>query len=529
MRIFTCLLSVFIVSQSWAAKKERTLPNCVSIYENRVFMSVTEVSNISYREFLYYQKSHGEDVSTLLPDTLVWKEKNVYNEPYVDYYFRHPAYNDYPVVGVNKVQAEAFCAWLSKILIENCRRDPKSDIDSLVVRLPNQMEWIDAAKGVDKFHAENEYNEYPWKGHSLRMEDKKFQGQMRANFVRGKGDFMGVAGALNDNADITAPVKSYWTNDLGLYNCAGNVAEMVADKSVAMGGSWRSSGYNIKVTSSIPFEAPSSQVGFRYLIEVVKLKPKSAKPNVDLSSQSFKKKYLSQVNDTLWASKFEVTNELYNLFLKEAGHEVQDTTVWNEQFPYSNWFTCNYRWHPDYANYPAVGMKRSDAEAFCSWMGRKMTSLLGVDAQVEIPSESTWELLARGGLQLTAYPWGGPYLRNAKGALLANFRYIPESFEREGREEEYSVVYPPDKHQMYGADFDGFMGPAPEEAYHPNGWGVFQMAGNAKELVAEKEITKGGGWHSLEHFLVISAREPYDEKPAADVGFRFCVMTKSGN
>lgn len=52
---------------------------------------------------------------------------------------------------------------------------------------------------------------------------------MMANFKRGRGDNMGVAGALNDNADVTAPVFSYWPNDYGLYNMAGNVSEWVMD------------------------------------------------------------------------------------------------------------------------------------------------------------------------------------------------------------------------------------------------------------------------------------------------------------
>ena len=52
---------------------------------------------------------------------------------------------------------------------------------------------------------------------------------MRANFMRGTGDAMGVAGYLNDNADITAPVYQYPPNDFGLYNMAGNVSEWVAD------------------------------------------------------------------------------------------------------------------------------------------------------------------------------------------------------------------------------------------------------------------------------------------------------------
>ena len=62
---------------------------------------------------------------------------------------------------------------------------------------------------------------YPWNGSSLRNNTKQNQGQIMANFKRGRGDNMGVAGSLNDDADITAPVRSYWPNDYGLYNIFG--------------------------------------------------------------------------------------------------------------------------------------------------------------------------------------------------------------------------------------------------------------------------------------------------------------------
>ncbi len=70
---------------------------------------------------------------------------------------------------------------------------------------------------------------YPWTGHIARNPNDAFKGDFLANFRRGRGDYMGAAGRLNDNADITAPVYSYWPNDYGLYNMAGNVSEWVLD------------------------------------------------------------------------------------------------------------------------------------------------------------------------------------------------------------------------------------------------------------------------------------------------------------
>jgi formylglycine-generating enzyme required for sulfatase activity len=70
---------------------------------------------------------------------------------------------------------------------------------------------------------------YPWNGTYVREDAKKNKGRMLANFTRGRGDLMGVAGALNDKADIAGQVFSYKPNDYGLYCMAGNVNEWVFD------------------------------------------------------------------------------------------------------------------------------------------------------------------------------------------------------------------------------------------------------------------------------------------------------------
>ena len=79
------------------------------------YMDETEVSNQDYREFTHWinrvYPGNKPKTNSVLPDTTVWRNQLAYNEPYVQNYFRHPAYSEYPVVGVSWKQASAYCAW----------------------------------------------------------------------------------------------------------------------------------------------------------------------------------------------------------------------------------------------------------------------------------------------------------------------------------------------------------------------------------------------------------------------------------
>ncbi len=230
-----------------------------------LFFDKTEITNFNWQEYVMWQvKTYGkrsQEHINALPDTLVWKSKLAYNEPYVTYYFNHPAYNNYPVVGISYEQAVDFCKWRTdrvKELYEIQQLKNKKAIYpvNFEYRLPSKLEWERMANV----------------GYSEKMMKKiigKYKGKSLANFRKGKGDNMGVAGDLNDNADVTAPVESYWPNALGCYNLIGNVAEMTNVKGIAKGGAWNHEEDDIAIEKDFNYAKQSAWLGFRCVFEVM--------------------------------------------------------------------------------------------------------------------------------------------------------------------------------------------------------------------------------------------------------------------
>lgn len=257
------------------------VPTGSMIYEDKVvsvqgfFILKTEISNFNYVEYLSALKLAGkmDDYNAALPDTLAWRHKLAFNEKYVDYYFRHPAYRDYPVVNITKTQAEKYCEWLTQVW------RVKTGNESLVFRLPTRAEYIKAAYG------DSQQRTYAWASPYLLDE----KGMARCNFLNiGAGAitrdsitgefkiinnfYDGMAGVLNDYADITAPVKSFYPNEFGIYNLNGNVSEIVAEDSIAVGGDWNSPGYDVRILSSKAFTKANPMVGFRPVMTFVETK-----------------------------------------------------------------------------------------------------------------------------------------------------------------------------------------------------------------------------------------------------------------
>jgi gliding motility-associated lipoprotein GldJ len=269
------------------------------------YMDETEVTNSMYLEYLQWLKnvfppteaSYKNIYEGALPDTLVWRNRLGYSENMTNNYLRHPSYSQYPVVGVNWIQANEFSKWrtdrVNEALLEKngyLKKDAKTlDVtaessfsteaylysptsayggdDKIVLkgkkgsgtkeakngkvidskniyiqrssglllpeyRLPTEAEWEYAAAadiGQREYNVYKGQKKYPWSGQSTRSGKRKTIGDQLANFKQGNGDYGGIAGWSDDGADITNQVKKYPSNDFGLYDMAGNVAEWVAD------------------------------------------------------------------------------------------------------------------------------------------------------------------------------------------------------------------------------------------------------------------------------------------------------------
>ena len=243
------------------------------------FMDEWEISNNRYRQFMESVMSDsleslGEEfiMQNLYPDTTVWRDDFTHHmfDPMLEYYYQHPAFDDYPVVGVNWEAAKYFSTWRTNYL--NDWRSKEGLFAMPRFRLPNEAEWEYAAKGG------RDMAPYPWGGPYARTGN----GCVLANFKNGRGNY------VDDGYAYTAPVDAFLPNDFGLYNMAGNVAEWCEDaynpaampivwdlnptyhdefepRKIVRGGSWKDVAYYLETgTRTYDYkDSARSYIGFR--------------------------------------------------------------------------------------------------------------------------------------------------------------------------------------------------------------------------------------------------------------------------
>jgi formylglycine-generating enzyme len=227
---------------------------------------------------------------------------------------------------------------------------------------------------------------------------------------------------------------------------------------------------------------------------------------------------------------------------KETVRIYPDTLVWVRDFTYSfnEPMTQTYYWHPKYDDYPVVGVNWHQAKAFAHWRTWHLNSFYrdmeeSTVTDFRLPTEYEWEYAARGGRDQNMYPWGGPYIKNAKGCSLANFKPMRGDYMQ-----------------------DGGLYPVKVSSYFPNDFGLYDMSGNVAEWTIsayaesanlfahdlnpdyqydakddepetlKRKTIRGGSWKDIGYFINCGSRTyEYQDSANSYTGFR-CVMSYIG-
>ncbi|MCL3780136.1 gliding motility-associated lipoprotein [Prolixibacteraceae bacterium JC049] len=232
-----------------------------------------------------------------------------------------------------------------------------------------------------------------------------------------------------------------------------------------------------------------------------------------------------------------------SFIVRSRTHVYPDTLVWIRDFSYgyNEPWTNKYFWHPGFDEYPVVGVTWKQAKAFCHWRTATLNKALieegGYAVQdYHLPTEAEWEYAARGGVQLSMFPWGGYYARDAEGTFLANFKPLRGNYVE-----------------------DGGMATMKVGSYDPNDYGLYDMAGNVAEWTGDaydesaynftndfnpsyeydaqaddpaalkRKVIRGGSWKDISHFLQSGTRSyEYQDSAKSYIGFR-CARSSFGN
>ncbi len=249
--------------------------------------------------------------------------------------------------------------------------------------------------------------------------------------------------------------------------------------------------------------------------------------------------YHSETFDYKEASKRENADVQRSKFIVKKDVMIYpDTLCWVRDFSYAynEPMSKKYYSHPAFGNYPVVGVNWKQATAFCEWRTILLNSFLtsknrATESDFRLPTEAQWEYAARGGRSQSPFPWGGPYLRNKKGCLLANFKPGRGNYPEDG----------------------GFY-TVRADAYWPNDFGLYNMSGNVAEWTSslfyeggysfqhdmnpdirwnakdsdpprmKRKVIRGGSWKDVGYFLQTSTRSyEYQDTSKSYIGFR-CVI-----
>ncbi|MCP4438305.1 MAG: SUMF1/EgtB/PvdO family nonheme iron enzyme [Aureispira sp.] len=474
-----------------------------------LYMNYTEITNMQYELFikdLLRRKQYKllERYGSQVVDWRSYLSSEQKDIADVDLY-KHgkPEKLNMPVQNISYEAAQAYCEWYTNTY--NAIQDKKKAYgQKIIARLPTEREWMLAAigqplAGTGELFEPNSKYKYPWYGSiGYKPTVKNDKGCFLININTADEEPCATCPvddyAALDGGFFPVPADSYFPNNFGLYNMAGNVAEMVAEKGLAKGGSWYHTEKEATIQAQQHYEKAEPYIGFRIVIE-----------KLDDQSELVHKAHTGPPNTrwltgNLWMDETEINNISWFEYLywlktnKPERYErmKQDTLVWN--YTYNKPFVNTYHNHPAYRTYPVVGVSHEQATAYCKWRTGVVNEMIGLKPRLlkkygkvhfRLPTEKEWEYAAHSGTH-----GGFQGVTNIKKDTI-----------------ETSTIT------------------APDYSYVANDWNYYHMLGNVAEMIQEKGIAKGGSWQHPKEESQVTSRNRYD-KPTNWLGFRCICETE---
>lgn len=254
MQYFLIVTSLFTYCTLASAFAQKAPYGMVKVGEN-LFVDDTEITNNEYRQFL----QENPTLTDIKPDSNIWNGVGDFENPLSEFYYSHPAFDDYPVVGITYEQALKFCEWRTQLQNEYARSRETRGKKAIfyLFRLPTEAEWEEIATNLNP----NAKYAGGWET------PKNKKGEYHFNFVAQTDT---AKDYLVDNFAYTNSVKEkiFISYQNKIYGLAGNVSEVVEEKGIAKGGSWNSPKENCTIKVRESYEGATAWIGFRCVAEI---------------------------------------------------------------------------------------------------------------------------------------------------------------------------------------------------------------------------------------------------------------------
>lgn len=230
-----------------------------------------------------------------------------------------------------------------------------------------------------------------------------------------------------------------------------------------------------------------------------------------------------------------------SFIMRESTPVYPDTLVWMRDytFAYNEPLTAKYFSHVAYDDYPVVGVTWEQAKAFCSWRTKQLNGYqeaikMPTVMDYRLPTEVEWEYAARGGHQMTLYPWGSYYTRNQEARFLANFKNLRGNYVADNQNNVTTTRvanFLPNSYGLY--DMAGNVAEWTSNAFNESGYEYindfspdFQYNASPDDAPAMKrKVIRGGSWKDIAYYTQVSTRSyEYQDSAKSYIGFR-CVRS----